>query len=377
MSSSTNNQGKFSTAAGRWAGVGPYYAMFPSAFADKVIQDYSRPGDLVLDPFAGRGTSVFSAASLGRNGIGIDINPLGYVYSKAKIQTASFEKVTNRLEQLIENKNQFTLDAENMSDFFHICYSKDVLKFLLAARSLLNWRKNKTDNTLMSLILVYLHGKIGQSLSNQMRHSTAMSPRYSVDWWNKERLHPPEIDVHDFFIKRLKWRYKHGIPDTAKSYCYLNDSRSKLASMNRKADSERLAKVNLLLTSPPYHNIINYYEDQWIRLWLLGLPDSPDMAQSRNLGCKFRSCAKHFKLLDDIFSASKGLLSEDATIYVRTDKREVTYKNTLLALEKNFPEKRLEKQEKPLPPDKQLKAYSRGGAPKNHNCEVDIILTPR
>lgn len=377
MNSTTNNQGKFSTAAGRWAGVGPYYAMFPSAFADEVVQNYSKPGDLVLDPFAGRGTSVFSAASNGRSGVGIDINPLGYVYSKAKIQTASFDNVKNRLEQLIENRSKFALDAESMSEFFHICYSNDVLKFLLAARSLLNWKKSKTDNTLMSLILVYLHGKIGQSLSNQMRHSTAMSPRYSVDWWNKKRLHPPEIDVYDFFVKRLKWRYLHGIPETAKSHCYLDESKSRLTSIKKFSNSEQLKKVNLLLTSPPYHNVINYYEDQWIRLWLLGLPDTPDMTQSKNLGCKFRSRARHFKLLDDIFSASKGLLSEDATIYVRTDKREVTYKNTLLALDKNFPEKKFEEKDKPLPLDKQRKAYSRGGAPKNHNCEVDIILTPR
>ena len=40
----------YGTPADRWAGMGPYYAMFPTAFSDAVVEKYSRPGDLVLDP---------------------------------------------------------------------------------------------------------------------------------------------------------------------------------------------------------------------------------------------------------------------------------------------------------------------------------------
>jgi len=39
--------GHYDTAARRWQGVGPYYAMFPTSFADSVIAGYSRPGDIV------------------------------------------------------------------------------------------------------------------------------------------------------------------------------------------------------------------------------------------------------------------------------------------------------------------------------------------
>ena len=61
--------GAYDSAAGRWQGVGPYYAMFPTHFADGVIAQHTSPGDIVLDPFAGRGTAVFSAAHQGRQGI--------------------------------------------------------------------------------------------------------------------------------------------------------------------------------------------------------------------------------------------------------------------------------------------------------------------
>src|SRR5262249_52409471 len=55
-----------------WAGVGPYYAMFPAEFADQVIAKHTKEGDTALDPFAGRGTAVFSAATQGRRGIGVE-----------------------------------------------------------------------------------------------------------------------------------------------------------------------------------------------------------------------------------------------------------------------------------------------------------------
>ena len=46
----------------------------------------------------------------------------------------------------------------------------------------------------MALILVYLHGKHDASLSNQMRQTKAMAPRYAVNWWRERGLRPPSLD---------------------------------------------------------------------------------------------------------------------------------------------------------------------------------------
>mgnify|MGYP000651514924 CR=1 FL=1 len=43
---------------GRWVGLGPYCAMFPSTFAFEIIDRFSKPGNVVPDPFAGRATSI-------------------------------------------------------------------------------------------------------------------------------------------------------------------------------------------------------------------------------------------------------------------------------------------------------------------------------
>ncbi|HUV67951.1 MAG TPA: site-specific DNA-methyltransferase, partial [Sedimentisphaerales bacterium] len=50
-------------------------AVFPVDLASRAIAGWTRPGDLILDPFCGSGTTCVAAKKLGRNYIGIDISP--------------------------------------------------------------------------------------------------------------------------------------------------------------------------------------------------------------------------------------------------------------------------------------------------------------
>lgn len=48
---------------------------FPRALPERFIRQYTRPGDLVLDPFCGVGTTPWVAAKLGRRAVGFEIEP--------------------------------------------------------------------------------------------------------------------------------------------------------------------------------------------------------------------------------------------------------------------------------------------------------------
>ncbi len=50
-------------------------AMFPEKLAKEHIQSWSNPGDVILDPFAGSGTTLKSAKELNRRYVGIEVNP--------------------------------------------------------------------------------------------------------------------------------------------------------------------------------------------------------------------------------------------------------------------------------------------------------------
>ena len=82
----------------------------------------------------------------------------------------------------------------------------------------------------MALLMIDLHGKRENALSNQMRQTKAMSPQYAISWWKERSLEPPERDPVEFMLKKIKWRYAKGRPDSGSGRIYLGDCQSILAS---------------------------------------------------------------------------------------------------------------------------------------------------
>jgi len=364
--------GAYDSAAGRWQGVGPYYAMFPTHFADGVIAEHTRPGDIVLDPFAGRGTAVFSAAHQGRQGIGIEINPVGWVYGKTKLRPAARPEVTARFREIGDLASGFCDAAEALPEFFAQCFSPRVRQYLMAARENLDWRASRVDRTVMALMLVYLHGKQGAALSNQMRQTKSMAPDYAVRWWRERRLVPPDLDPVDFLLSRLRWRYARGLPATDGSEMYLADSEQEMARIDLRL-RERDARVRLLFTSPPYFKLTNYHYDQWLRLWLLGGPPSANRVPGTSgLRGKFESIARYRLLLANVFGGAAKLMAPESVVYVRTGLGEETYEVTSQALREVFPGHQLETQPRPYSKPTQTQLFGDSGVKKG---EIDIVLS--
>ena len=77
-----------------------YLASFPAAVAHAFIGRYSRRGDVVVDPFSGRGTTPLQACAEGRIGVGNDLNPFAQLLTGAKVQPAAPAEARTRLLQL-------------------------------------------------------------------------------------------------------------------------------------------------------------------------------------------------------------------------------------------------------------------------------------
>ena len=102
--------------------------------------------------------------------------PVGWVYAQAKLNPAPLPDVEARLGSIIEMREQYQEQSNELPPFFKRCYSDKVLKFLVATRENLKWQEDQVDSTLMALLLIYLHARLGQGLSNQMRQAKAMAP---------------------------------------------------------------------------------------------------------------------------------------------------------------------------------------------------------
>jgi len=73
-----------------------YWGRKPANVIRQYIAQYSRPGDLVLDPFCGSGVTLFEALALGRNAVGYDLNPVACFISEnllaREVDTLAFQK---------------------------------------------------------------------------------------------------------------------------------------------------------------------------------------------------------------------------------------------------------------------------------------------
>ncbi|HHW26359.1 MAG TPA: site-specific DNA-methyltransferase [Firmicutes bacterium] len=97
---------QWQTVSSRWGhrlhAMCSYMAMFPPNLPHYFISRCTEPGDLVLDPFCGRGTTPLEACLLGRVGIGNDMNELAYALTKAKTHVPPAGELTQRLSQLAQ-----------------------------------------------------------------------------------------------------------------------------------------------------------------------------------------------------------------------------------------------------------------------------------
>lgn len=179
----------------------PYFAMFPATFARDAILAYTKPGDLVLDPFSGRGTTLLEALLNGRSALASDINPLAYCVTAAKARTPTLGDVLDSLDVLEERyyRNsvaRLEMMRQALPPFFGEAFATETLRQLLFLRLNLDWRKDPVHRFITALTLGHLHGESNRSsfyCSNQMPHTISTKPRYSVLYWKARSLKPPSV----------------------------------------------------------------------------------------------------------------------------------------------------------------------------------------
>lgn len=88
-----------------------YPAKFIPQIVSRLVEKYTKEGDLVIDPFGGCGTTLVESKVMGRSSIGVDINPVAILITKAKItpiDPIKIEKEFSELKSRIETYNENT-----------------------------------------------------------------------------------------------------------------------------------------------------------------------------------------------------------------------------------------------------------------------------
>ncbi len=254
--------------------VCPYYTMYPLDFPLRVLKRHGKPGEWVIDPFCGRGTTNFAARLLGMPSVGVDSSPVAAALAKAKLVYATPGRVLASARAILASAEEPT--AVPSGPFWRLAYHPRTLAQMCQLReALLEDCASATRILLRAILLGALHGPRPKGkasyFSNQAPRTFAPKPNYAVKFWTARGMRPDDVDVLAI-IKDRADRYLATPPPDVEGMVHLADSR-------QSATFNDAPKARWIVTSPPYYGMRTYLPDQWLRNWFLGGPDYVEYRQ--------------------------------------------------------------------------------------------------
>ena len=242
-----------------------YRACFKPQLPAYFIDRLTSAGDIVLDPFMGRGTTALQASLTERTAYGSDINPLSTLLVAPRLNPPDLfavEKVLRTMPQTAD----IPAECLKLLTFFH----PQTLEHLIAIRN--RFAEKEANNTMTSedhwirmVILNRLSGHSPGFLSvKTMPPNQAISVEKQAQINKKHNRTPGPKDLIGIVMKKSMALLRSGYPpanDKHKLRCCRADD------LNYINDGE----VKLAVSSPPFLNIVDYASDNWLRFWFASI----------------------------------------------------------------------------------------------------------
>ncbi len=305
-----------------------YLGSFPAPLAHAFIARLSRPGDVVLDPFSGRGTVPLQACATRRIGVGIDANPLASVLTGAKVDPPARLQVQARLSELRLDWLAESIDWLTVARAGHqalIERGSGGLEMLppavvsafhpVALAQVLFLRRrlrleDRTDRFLAAALLGILHGGSSGYVSDVMPNGFSLAPAYVAHGIRERGRGPSERDVMALLAAKVRRLFRDGAPRT-RGVALHGDAREAGPHLRHELIERGLPdRARLVITSPPYLRTLRYGAANWLRLWFLGEePTAVDHALDAP-----HSPADLARLLRDVLASVRDALTDDAAV---------------------------------------------------------------
>ena len=283
-------------------GFHPYPAKYTPQLVSKYLNFFCKQGNTILDPFCGSGTTIVEGAINGINSVGIDLNPIAYIISKAKsniYKNTDIQLVDEIIQQIRTYNtdtfhNTFIPDFPNRSHWFqdNVCVELANLKSKILS----------VENNNVKDLLLCAFSKIIVRVSNQ-----DSEVRYTA----KNKNHP-DGTVYNLFIETLL-----NYVETLKSNKYSILAKTEIFNGDSLLELKQFADnhFDFVMTSPPYINTFDYYLYHKLRMFWLDYDHRP--VRKNEIGNHHRIDTKDFitakkeyvdsmsKIMDELSRVSK------------------------------------------------------------------------
>ena len=248
-----------------------YRACFKPQLVDFFVDRLTRPGDVVYDPFMGRGTTVLEAALLGRVATGCDVNPLSVVLTRPRLSPPSLSQIAARLDALD------LISAPDCREDLTVFYHPETLRAICALRAYLRRRDvaGETDDVDRWIEMVAVNRLTGHSRGFFSVYT--LPPNQAVSLASQRKINarrkqtPPFRDIASLIMRKSRSLLKDCGEATRRVLRVEAERMPLLVRPSHRTPELGASSVDLVVTSPPFLDVVDYATDNWLRCWFCGI----------------------------------------------------------------------------------------------------------
>jgi len=247
-----------------------YRACFKPQLPRFFIERFTQPGDWVFDPYMGRGTTLLEAAFLGRVPLGCDINPLSQALLFPRLQPPTLQQVEERLSTIRWES------CQDLPEELLVFYHPTTLQHLCSLRQhLLRGDGDAVDRWIQMVALTRLAGHSPGFFSVY-----TLPPNQAVSLESQRRINekrkqtPPPRDVAQIILRKSQ-SLLQDLTHDQRQQLHLQAQQARLFTTSSEQPLAIPSQnISLVITSPPFLDVVDYALDNWLRCWFLGLNPS-------------------------------------------------------------------------------------------------------
>ena len=248
-----------------------YRACFKAQLPSFFIRLLTREGDIVFDPFSGRGTTPIEAALMGRNVIANDINPVSAIFTRPRLFVPSLDAVRERLAAIpLDFSQRADID---LSMFYHPHTEAELVSLRNhLIRRQASGREDAVDAWIRMVATNRLTGHSPGFFSvYTLPPNQAVSPRRQLEI-NRQRGQTPQYKDTQERIRKKSASLLRDLQAKERERLAATGENSRLYERDARSMPDIASEsVQLTVTSPPFLDVVDYERDNWLRAWFNNL----------------------------------------------------------------------------------------------------------
>jgi DNA modification methylase len=258
----------------------PYLGKFIPQIVEIFLRKYFKPGQTILDPFCGSGTTLVQANELNINSIGVDISAFNVLLCNAKTQKYNGKKAKQEILDILEKTRAETQKEQSL------LIKEKTGKYLLPSSNSAYLDEWFSPNTLYELLTYkycidtgdYEYKDLLKIILSRSARSARLVTHFDLDFPSKPQIEPYYCYKHGRTCQptqeAYKFLYRYSL-DTIDRIIEFDKVRTTASVIVCHADSRKveLPPIDGLISSPPYVGLIDYHQQHVYAYHLLGLMD--------------------------------------------------------------------------------------------------------